>query len=111
MGIRYDAFIAPAQPTLLLSEAFGRLVRDLARERVVHTPWALLAGELCINASLNWESVSDPFPTSVCACQVQGEDGLDEAGDTAGRASQFAHEPPGFEGGHGLFDECTDLRV
>ncbi|MFD9071979.1 hypothetical protein [Streptomyces lasiicapitis] len=31
---------------------------DLGRERVVHTPWALLAGTMCVNASLNWTSVS-----------------------------------------------------
>ncbi|MFG2142135.1 hypothetical protein [Streptomyces sp. NPDC048650] len=43
---------------LLPWEAFGRLVIDLARERVVRTPWALIAGELCVNASLNWGSVS-----------------------------------------------------
>ncbi|MEU6091025.1 hypothetical protein ABZ865_30480 [Streptomyces sp. NPDC047085] len=58
MGIWTDAFIAPAEPALLSREDFGQLVVDLARERVVCTPWALLAGELCVNASLNWESVS-----------------------------------------------------
>ncbi|MER6126785.1 hypothetical protein ABT173_30085 [Streptomyces sp. NPDC001795] len=58
MGIWTDAFTAPAEPALLPCEEFGQLVVDLARERVVCTPWALLAGELCLNASLNWESVS-----------------------------------------------------
>ncbi|MEU6015492.1 hypothetical protein ABZ826_15970 [Streptomyces sp. NPDC047515] len=58
MGIWTDAFIAPAEPALLPSEAFGRLVVDLARERLVRTPWALVAGRLCVNASLNWGSVS-----------------------------------------------------
>ncbi|MFG2530077.1 hypothetical protein [Streptomyces sp. NPDC048516] len=58
MGIWTDAFMAPEEPVLLPREAFGRLVVDLARERVVRTPWALLAGELCVNASLNWGSVS-----------------------------------------------------
>ncbi|GAA2603167.1 hypothetical protein GCM10010217_42960 [Streptomyces tubercidicus] len=37
MGIRTDAFIAPEKPVLLPREAFGRLVVDLARERVVRT--------------------------------------------------------------------------
>ncbi|MER7109468.1 hypothetical protein [Streptomyces sp. NPDC000229] len=58
MGIWTDAFIAPAEPSLLPLESFGRLVVDLARERIVRTPWALIAGELCVNASLNWGSVS-----------------------------------------------------
>lgn len=58
MGIWTDAFMAPEEPGLLPREAFGRLVVDLARERVVRTPWALIAGELCVNASLNWGSVS-----------------------------------------------------
>ncbi|MGW3198559.1 hypothetical protein ACWDBD_29010 [Streptomyces sp. NPDC001118] len=58
MGIWTDAFTAPAEPVLLSREDFGQLVVDLARERVACTPWALLAGELCVNASLNWGSVS-----------------------------------------------------
>ncbi|MFG3532860.1 hypothetical protein ACGF8B_40070 [Streptomyces sp. NPDC047917] len=58
MGIWTDAFIAPPEPTLLRSEAFGRLAVELARERVVRAPWGLLAGRLCVNASLNWGSVS-----------------------------------------------------
>uniref|UniRef100_A0AAU2UVZ6 Uncharacterized protein n=1 Tax=Streptomyces sp. NBC_00003 TaxID=2903608 RepID=A0AAU2UVZ6_9ACTN len=58
MGIWTDAFVAPAEPHLLSREGFGRLVIDLARERVVRTPWALIAGELCVNACLNWGSVS-----------------------------------------------------
>ncbi|MER6384988.1 hypothetical protein [Streptomyces sp. NPDC001250] len=58
MGIWTDAFTAPAEPTLLSREDFGQLVVGLARERVACTPWALLAGELCVNASLNWGSVS-----------------------------------------------------
>lgn len=36
---------------------------------------------------------------------MQGEDGLDEAGDPGGRAPEPAKEPPGLEGGHGLLDE------
>ncbi|MCX4848333.1 hypothetical protein [Streptomyces sp. NBC_00893] len=58
MGIRTDAFIAPPKPVLLRPEAFGSLVVGLARERVVRTPWAVLAGKLCVNAGLNWGSVS-----------------------------------------------------
>ncbi|TDC24054.1 hypothetical protein E1265_10920 [Streptomyces sp. 8K308] len=58
MGIWTDKFFAPATPALLDREAFGRLVVDLARERVVRTPWSLLAGTLCVNASINWGSVS-----------------------------------------------------
>ncbi|MFD7493504.1 hypothetical protein ACFV8T_13955 [Streptomyces sp. NPDC059832] len=58
MGTWTDAFIAPPEPTLLRPEAFGRLVVELARERVVRTPWALVAGKLCVNASPNWGSVS-----------------------------------------------------
>ncbi|ORT53690.1 hypothetical protein [Streptomyces sp. CB03238] len=58
MGIWTDAFVAPGQPMLLAREDFGPLVVDLARERVVCTPWALIAGKLCVNASLNWGSVS-----------------------------------------------------
>lgn len=57
MGIWTDAFIAPEKPHPLSREAFGRLVVDLARERVVRTPWTMLAGELCVNASLNWGGV------------------------------------------------------
>jgi hypothetical protein len=58
MGTWTDAFIAPPAPTLLRPDAFGRLAVELARERVVRTPWALLAGRLCVNVSLNWGSVS-----------------------------------------------------
>ncbi|MGW7822054.1 hypothetical protein ACWGLF_28935 [Streptomyces puniciscabiei] len=58
MGIWTGAFTAPAEPTLLSREDFGQLVVGLARERVACTPWALPAGELCVNASLNWGSVS-----------------------------------------------------
>ncbi|TDC75277.1 hypothetical protein [Streptomyces hainanensis] len=58
MGIWTDTFFAPAAPALVDREVFGRLVVDLARERVVRTPWSLLAGTLCVNASLNWGSVS-----------------------------------------------------
>lgn len=58
MGTWTDEFLAPAVPTLVAPDTFGRLVVDLARERVVRTPWALLAGTLCVNASLNWGSVS-----------------------------------------------------
>lgn len=42
---------------------------------------------------------------------MQGEDGLDEAGDPGGRAPEFAQEPPGLEGGDGLLDKGPDLRV
>lgn len=42
---------------------------------------------------------------------MEGEDGLDEAGDPGGRAPQFAQEPPGLEGGDGLLDEGPDLRA
>ncbi|MEU0627377.1 hypothetical protein [Streptomyces sp. NPDC005989] len=58
MGIWTDAFIAPPKPVLPRPEAFGSLAVELARERVVRTPWALLAGKLCVNAGLNWGSVS-----------------------------------------------------
>lgn len=40
---------------------------------------------------------------------MRGEDGLKEVGDTSGRAPEPAEESPGFEGGHGLLDECADL--
>ena len=42
---------------------------------------------------------------------MQGEDGLDEAGDSGGRAPQLAEEPPGLEGGDGLLGQGPDLRV
>ncbi|MGW1226715.1 hypothetical protein [Streptomyces sp. NPDC002530] len=58
MGIWTDAFIAPQRPTLLRPEGFARLAVELARERVARPPWALVAGRLCVNASLNWGSVS-----------------------------------------------------
>ncbi|MET8750426.1 hypothetical protein ABZW32_10105 [Streptomyces sp. NPDC004667] len=59
MGTWTDAFLAPAEPGLLIpSEDFRRLLLDLGRERVVRMPWVLLAGRLCANASLNWGSVS-----------------------------------------------------
>lgn len=58
MGIRKDEFLAPALPTLVAPDSFERLVVALPRERVVRTPWALLAGTLCVNASLNWARVS-----------------------------------------------------
>ncbi|MFE2245274.1 hypothetical protein [Streptomyces lavendulae] len=59
MGTWTDAFLAPTEPELLIPrEDFRRLLLDLGRERVVRMPWALLAGRLCANASLNWGSVS-----------------------------------------------------
>lgn len=42
---------------------------------------------------------------------MQGEDGLHEGGDAGGGASQLAQKPPVLEGGHGLLDECANLRV
>lgn len=42
---------------------------------------------------------------------MRGEDGLDEVGDSSGRAAELAEEPPGLEGGHGLLDEGADLGV
>lgn len=42
---------------------------------------------------------------------MQGEHGLEEAGDPGGRAPELAKEPPRLEGGHGLFDKGADLRV
>lgn len=42
---------------------------------------------------------------------MEGEDGLDEARDPGRRAAEFAEEPPGFEGGDGLFNQCPDFRV
>ncbi len=39
---------------------------------------------------------------------MQGEDGLDEAGDAGGRAAELAQEAPGLEGGDGLFHESPD---
>lgn len=42
---------------------------------------------------------------------MQGEDGLDESGDSGCGASQFPEESPGLEGGHGLLDKCSDLRM
>ncbi|MGW7363117.1 hypothetical protein ACWGI8_06740 [Streptomyces sp. NPDC054841] len=80
MGIWTDAFIAPAQPTALSLEAFGVPVVDLARQRVVRTPWSLIAGELCVNASLNRGSVSGqarwdhPVPgTLLCSDEIPEE--------------------------------------
>ncbi|MFC8537424.1 hypothetical protein ACFUJY_26405 [Streptomyces sp. NPDC057249] len=58
MGIWTDAFVAPPEPVLLRPEAFGQLAVELARDRVVRTPWTLVAGRLCVNASLNWGGVS-----------------------------------------------------
>lgn len=40
---------------------------------------------------------------------MEGEDGLDEAGDWGCRAAELAEDPPGLEGGDGLFDEGSDL--
>ncbi|MGW9032517.1 hypothetical protein ACWGQ5_52920 [Streptomyces sp. NPDC055722] len=81
MGIWTDAFTAPAEPSLLPRDVFGRLVVDLARERVVRTPWALLAGELCVNASLNWGSPSgqarwDAPAVDAVLCSEEVPDGL-----------------------------------
>jgi hypothetical protein len=42
---------------------------------------------------------------------MQGEDRLNEARDASGRAAELAEQPPGLEGGDGLLDECSDLRV
>lgn len=42
---------------------------------------------------------------------MQGEDGLEESGHAGGRAPELAEESPGFEGGHGLLDECADFGV
>lgn len=42
---------------------------------------------------------------------MQAEDGLNDARDAGGRASQFAEESPGFEGSDGRLDQGSDLRV
>jgi hypothetical protein len=42
---------------------------------------------------------------------MQAEDCLDENRDAGGRAAELAEEPPGLEGGNGLFDEGPDFRV
>ena len=42
---------------------------------------------------------------------MEGEDGLDEAGDSGRRAPDPAEDPPGFEGGDGLSDQGPDLCV
>lgn len=42
---------------------------------------------------------------------MQAEDGLDEAGNAVGRAAELAEESPGLEGGDGLLDQGSDLRV
>jgi hypothetical protein len=42
---------------------------------------------------------------------MEGEDGLDKARDAGGRAAELAEEPPGLEGGDGLFHEGPDLCV
>jgi hypothetical protein len=42
---------------------------------------------------------------------MEGEDGLDEAGDSGRRAAEPAEDPPGLEGGDGLFDQGPDLCV
>ena len=43
--------------------------------------------------------------------ELEDQDGLDEARDPSRRAAEFAEEAPGLEGGDGLLDQCTDLRV
>ncbi|GGX29090.1 hypothetical protein GCM10010297_58250 [Streptomyces malachitofuscus] len=57
MGIWINAFTAPDKPELLPRGAFGRLVVDLVRDGIVHTPWALLVGDLCVNTSLLGDGV------------------------------------------------------
>jgi hypothetical protein len=42
---------------------------------------------------------------------MQAEDGLDEARDAGGRATDLAEESPGLEGGDGMLDVGSDLRV
>ena len=42
---------------------------------------------------------------------MEGEDDLDEAGDSGRRAAEPAEDPPGLEGGDGLFDQGPDLCV
>ncbi|GAA1925286.1 hypothetical protein [Streptantibioticus ferralitis] len=37
---------------MLSVECFGRLLADLARERIVRMPWTLVAGDLCVNSEL-----------------------------------------------------------
>ncbi|GAA3851280.1 hypothetical protein GCM10022227_05640 [Streptomyces sedi] len=87
-----------------------------------HTPPTVTPGELVEDsARINGCSPSPrPDITNVlvwfqkgCASVTVrlGEDGLDELGDPGGGASQFAKEPPGLEGGDGLFDKGPDLRM
>ncbi|GAA1040591.1 hypothetical protein GCM10009557_62290 [Virgisporangium ochraceum] len=54
MGIWKDAFVAPRQATAPDAEALGRLVLDLARSRIVRTPWTLVAGRVDVNETLLW---------------------------------------------------------
>jgi len=42
---------------------------------------------------------------------MECEGGLGEARDAGGGAAELAQEPPGLEGGDGLFDRCPRLRV
>lgn len=42
---------------------------------------------------------------------MEGGDGLGEAGDLGCRAAELAEDPPGLEGGDGLFDLGPDLCV
>lgn len=42
---------------------------------------------------------------------MEGEDGLDEAGDSCGAAAGFPQQAPGLQGGHGLLAEGPDAGV
>jgi hypothetical protein len=42
---------------------------------------------------------------------LKGEDGFDQVGYAGRAASQLSQEPPGLQGGDGLFAEGSDLRV
>ncbi len=77
-----DTFIAPPSPSLLSRVEFARLVVDLGRERLVRTPWMLLAGTLCVNAGLGWGSVVGRarFEPPAIGTELRSEDGVPDPG-------------------------------
>jgi hypothetical protein len=58
VGIWKDAWVAPERATLPDVDAFGRFVVDLAHERVVRTPWTLIAGRVDVNQTLLWSDAA-----------------------------------------------------
>jgi hypothetical protein len=72
VGIWTDMWVAPERAILPDQAAFGALLVDLARDRIVRMPWTIIAGRLDVNATLLWgggviwQTVSEqPTPGSV----------------------------------------------